>query len=228
MIVAIDGPAGAGKSSVALAVARRLGLQYVDTGAIYRAVTLEARRRGLSWTDGPGIAALAAKMTLRFSLDGEVNRVLVTIGDEPEDDVTGEIRSLEISQGTSQVSAMGEVRAALMDLQRRLGRQSDCVLEGRDIGTVVFPDAEVKIFLTASVEERARRRWKQWVERADGTETVPSVDAIAAQIRERDARDSGRAVAPLRAADDATTFDTTTLPFDEAVDAIERAVIARR
>jgi cytidylate kinase len=228
MIVAIDGPAGAGKSSVALEAARRLGFQYVDTGAIYRAVTFESRERDLSWTDGAAIAALASRMDISFRFDGDTNHVLVAVGNDPVRDITGSIRTPEISQGTSMVSAIPEVRAALLDLQRRLGALADCVLEGRDIGTVVFPSAEVKIFLTASVAERARRRWQQWLDGADDASDVPTVDDIAEQIRERDGRDSAREAAPLVAADDATTLDTTTLSFDEVVDAIERAVISRR
>jgi cytidylate kinase len=205
---------------VALEVARQLEFQYVDTGAIYRAATFAAKGRGIDWDDGDAIAALAATMDIRFSLDGDLNRVLVTVGGDSELDVTGEIRSAEISQGTSRVSAIPAVRAALLALQRRLGETSDCVLEGRDIGTVVFPAAEVKIFLTASVEERARRRWQQWSESADDPSAVPTQTEIIEQIKERDQRDSGRDVAPLKPADDAIQLDTTALSFEEVVAAI--------
>ncbi|HVR62084.1 MAG TPA: (d)CMP kinase, partial [Polyangia bacterium] len=153
LVVAIDGPAGAGKSTTARLLARRLGYALVDTGAIYRTMALLARRRGIAWTDGPGVAALGAGLGIGFELRGDRNHTLLEGAD-----ISDEIRTPEISDGASRVSALPEVRAALLDLQRRLGAAGGVVVEGRDIGTVVFPGAEAKFFLTASAEERARRR----------------------------------------------------------------------
>ena len=158
MILAIDGPAGAGKSTVSRDVARRLGFQLLDTGAIYRSVAWLARRQSVSWDDGPALARIALQLQIRFEMRGEVNTVFLTLPDEGELEVTAQVRAPEIGQGASQVSAHPEVRGSLLELQRRLGRARDSVVEGRDIGTVVFPKAEVKVYLTASVEERARRR----------------------------------------------------------------------
>jgi CMP/dCMP kinase len=213
-IVAIDGPAGAGKSTIAKRVAEHLGLVRVDTGAIYRAVALAAFERGVE--DEDAIAAIASAIDLHF--DGA--RVL--IGGR---DVSTDIRTQEISQRASKVSALPKVRAALLELQRRLGRQHPigAVLEGRDIGTVVFPDAEVKIFLTASPEERARRR----VRDLEAAGTSASYDEVLASIRERDERDSQRAVAPLKPAPDAVHVDSTKLTLEEVLETIARVVRER-
>src|SRR6478752_5621231 len=153
LIVAIDGPAGAGKSTAARLLAARLGYALLDTGAIYRSMALRARERGVAWDDGPGVAALAEGIDISFRLDGAVNHVTLN-----GQDVTAAIRAPEMSDGASRVSALPEVRAALLGLQRRIGAAGGVVVEGRDIGTVVFPDAGVKFFLTASTDERARRR----------------------------------------------------------------------
>lgn len=228
MIVALDGPAGAGKSSVAQAVARRLGFQYVDTGAIYRTLTLLAKDAGKGFDDAPALAAIAAGLRLEFRMTESVNQVWVSADGGALRDVTTLIRSVDISRGTSQISALPDVRAALLDLQRRLGSAADCVLEGRDIGTVVFPDAKVKVFLTASPEERAQRRWKQWHDAAADPSSVPSVETIAAEIRDRDDRDSNRAIAPLKPASDAIDLDTTGLTFDEVVAAVVAIVVERQ
>ncbi len=216
MIVAIDGPAGAGKSSVAQAVAARRNLQYIDTGAIYRTLALLAAERGVAWDDGDALAALAARLHLRFAIVAGVNTVTATLDDTARE-VTDAIRTPEISRAASTVAAHPPVRAALLDLQRRLGRAADSLLEGRDIGTVVFPDADIKIYLTASPEARAQRRHDQLMEKAPDPAAVPSVADIAADIRERDERDANRPVAPLRPAADATSVDTTGLPFEEVV-----------
>jgi cytidylate kinase len=212
-IVAIDGPAGAGKSSVARNVAQRLGLTRVDTGAIYRAVTLLALREG---SDAPRRwAEITASLDLRF----EGTRVW--LGDE---DVTDAIRSREVNAQVSRVSADPEVRRNLLQVQRSLAQATaeGALLEGRDIGTVVFPDADVKVFLTASAEERARRRF---AELPPGTE---SYEDVLQSIRERDAYDSNRTHAPLRVADDAVVVDTTQLDQAQVEDRVAELIAQRR
>jgi len=198
MLIAIDGPAGAGKSTVARAVADALGFTYLDTGAMYRCIAL-AELRGAA-------DPLTCEIGLgdRVTLDGE--------------DVSGEIRTPEVSARASQVASRPEVRAALVDRQRELIAAGDYVAEGRDIGTVVAPDAELKVFLTASPEERARRR---------AAETGADVaEVLAAQI-ERDERDATREHSPLHAADDAVEVDTTGLSIDEVVERIVELARAR-
>ena len=194
MIVAIDGPAGAGKSTAARLLAARLGYTLLDTGAIYRVMALRARERGIAWDDGPGVAALADGLELAFRLEGNVNRVLVD-----DNDVSAAIRTPEISDGASRVSALPEVRAALLEIQRRIGAAGDVVVEGRDIGTVVFPRAGAKFFLTASTDERARRR----VAELSSAGRPVDPEKTRAELVARDERDSTRATAPLRKADDA-------------------------
>ena len=206
--MAIDGPAGAGKSTTARLLAQRLGYALVDTGAVYRTMALLARRRAIAWSDGPAVAALGAALAIGFELRGERNHTRLDGAD-----ISDEIRTPEISDGASRVSARPEVRAALLDLQRRLGAAGGVVVEGRDIGTVVFPDAEAKFFLTASADERARRRAAEL--RAAGR----AVDEAAtrAEMAARDQRDSTRAAAPLRKADDAVEIDSSNLTIDEVV-----------
>jgi len=217
VIVAIDGPAGAGKSSVAKAVAQKLGLALVDTGAIYRCVALAARRADIEWTDDDGLARLLPWLDIAFKFEDGVNRVSVR-----GEDVTEAIRAPEISKGASAVSARPVVRAGLLDLQRTLARgaQPGAGLEGRDIGTVVFPEANVKLFVTASDEVRARRRHEEL--KARGLE-VP-LEQVLADQRQRDKDDSTREVAPLRPAADAKLLDTSELPLDQVVDQIVRQV----
>ena len=207
-IVAIDGPAGAGKSTVARQLARRLGFTIIDTGAIYRSVALAALRAAVDWEDDEG---------LRRLLDGGLE---ITFRDDRVllrgEDVTDAIRTPEISRGASVVSARPVVRQELLQLQRDLGHASrrGSVLEGRDIGTVVFPDADVKFFLTASDEARAQRRHAELVERGL---SVPLSEVLADQ-RRRDRDDSERSIAPLRAASDAILVDTTGLDLDQVVE----------
>jgi len=217
IIVAVDGPAGAGKSTVARLCAERLGFALVDTGALYRAVALRARRAGLDWTDEPAVAALAASLRIEFRLENGVNHILID-----GEDATDAIRSPEMSRGASMVSARPAVRAALLELQRRLARAEPrgAVLEGRDIGTVVFPDAPVKVFLTASPEERARRRHEEL--HAKGSDV--SFESVLADQIARDRDDSTRAVAPLRPADDALILDSTGFGIDAVVGRIVEAV----
>jgi cytidylate kinase len=209
MVVAIDGPAGAGKSTAARMLAERLGYDLLDTGAIYRTLALLATRQGIPWQDGPRIAALAHGLDIRFRLDQGQNRVF--IGDV---EITPEIRTAEISDGASQVSALPDVRAALLDLQRRLGAAGGVVVEGRDIGTVVFPEAEAKFFLTAPSEERARRRT---LELEAGGRPADHATVLA-EILARDHRDTTRPVAPLRKAEDATEIDTGGMDPTQVVD----------
>lgn len=208
MIVAIDGPAGAGKSTVALRVAEELGLRLISTGALYRAVAMNADARGLSWDDAGPLVPIAESLDVEFEVVDGVNRVFVD-----GEDLTAALRTPHISSGASIVSAHGPVRSALTDLQRSFGDRWDVVMEGRDIGTVIFPDADVKIFLTASAEERARRRLLDYEAAGDGK----TFDEVLADIHRRDARDSGREVAPLKPADDAIMVDCTAMGIDEVV-----------
>lgn len=209
-VIAIDGPAGAGKSTVARALAARLGLFLLDTGAIYRTVALAASRANIPFSDGKRLGELAAGLQIRFDPEGRV----WLFGE----DVSTAIRTPEMSQGASTVSAHPEVRAALLELQRRLARTGGCVVEGRDIGTVVLPDAQVKIFLTASLEVRARRRYDELTARG----VAVDLGATLRELAERDHRDSTREVAPLKAAADAVPVDTSGLTQVEVVDELER------
>jgi len=211
-IVAIDGPAGAGKSTVARELARRLGFTIVDTGAIYRAVALAAQRAGIGGEDDAALARLLdAGLGISFAPAGEGQRVLLH-----GEDVTEAIRTPGISRGASVVSARPVVRQKLLGLQRQLGRSASrgAVLEGRDIGTVVFPDADVKFFLTANDEARAARRH---AELADKGLPVP-LDEVLADQRRRDKDDSERAIAPLKPAPDAVVVDTTGMDLGEVVE----------
>jgi len=218
IVVTIDGPAGAGKSSVAKALARRLGYRLLDTGAIYRAVALAAQRRGVPWTEAARLGDVARELDIRFDFVGERNHVY--LGGE---DVTAAIRTPQISQGSSQVSAYPEVRAALLELQRRLGAGGGVVVEGRDTGTVVFPAADAKFFLTASEEERARRR------AAELAQTGAAVDlqATLREIRERDQRDASRDVAPMVPAADALVVDSSGQTLEQVVDFLAARAEAR-
>ncbi len=211
-VVAIDGPAGAGKSSCALRLAQALGYVLVDTGALYRGVALSARERGIAWSDGPSLGAHTSTLDLRFQtgVDGTPNLFVDGV------DRSGDIRTQEIARGVSDVSKHSEVRAALLGLQRRLGQDGGVVLEGRDIGTVVFPDAEVKVFLTAGVDVRSKRRYDELRARGEAAD----LDKIVREIADRDAQDAGRAIAPLRPADDAVVLDSTALPLDTVVAAL--------
>ncbi len=218
-VVAIDGPAGAGKSTVTRRVASELGYTRVDTGAIYRTVALVCARRGVDLTDARAVGAvaeeLAKKGAVELSTRGE--RVSVLVFGE---DVTEAIRSRDASTGASVVSQVPEVRAALLSLQRSLGAGGGVVLEGRDIGSVVFPDAEAKFYLTASAEVRAKRRR---AELAAGGE-APSLEEMIAEVNERDRRDTERPIAPLIQADDAVVIDSSGLSLDDVVGRIVRRV----
>jgi len=208
-VIAIDGPSGAGKSTTARLLAERLGYVYIDTGAMYRAIGWKAKREGIDPSDEEKMADLCRRteVTIRqvgknpgFFVDGQ--------------DVTGEIRTPEMGMMASAVSKSPSVRARLLTLQRDLGRCGGVVLDGRDIGTVVFPDADAKFFLDASAEERGRRRYLEL--KAKGLEV--DLMQITQEIRDRDSQDSGRSIAPLRRADDAVLIDSTTMDIDAVVD----------
>lgn len=214
-VIAIDGPAGAGKSTVARALARRLGFFLLDTGAIYRTLALAAARQGVAFSDGAALGRLADRLPVRFD---EAGRVF--LGDE---DVSAAIRTPEMSQGASTVSAHPPVRQALLGLQRQLAARGRCVVEGRDIGTVVLPWAPLKIFLTASPEVRARRRYEELTARGAKVDLA----ATLAEMQQRDDRDSNRAAAPLKQADDAVLLDTSALSLEEVIDRMEALARAR-
>ncbi len=215
MIVAIDGPSGAGKSTVAKAVAKELGFSCLDTGAMYRSIAWQALQNGVALDDDEALGEVARSYDIAFGhVEGDPVPKRVFIGDA---EVTDAIRTAEIDRAVSPVSAAPSVRAALLDQQRRIGNAGNYVVEGRDIGTVVFPDAAVKVFLTASDEERAHRRVRQNVDRGIGS---IDYDEVLADLRRRDEADSSRATAPLRAADDAVQIDSTSHYIEEVIDQI--------
>ena len=209
--VAVDGPAGAGKSTASRRAAEKLGFIYVDTGALYRTVGVNALRLGVDTKDMTAVAATlgSVKVDLAF-VEGE-QRVFLN-----GEDVSEEIRTPAASMAASDVSAVPEVRDFLFDLQRDIAARNNCLMDGRDIGTVVLPDAAVKVFLTASAEERARRRCAELL--AKGTQV--NYEDVLAEINERDYNDSHRAIAPLKQAEDAVLLDTSDIDLDGVVDAL--------
>lgn len=224
MIVAIDGPAGSGKSTVARAMAARKGLTYLDTGAMYRSVTCAALERGIDMSDTAAIIELAQNLDLEFVNTSEGVQVFIEGQDR-----TAQIRTPEVDANVSVVAAIPEVRAAMVELQRKLAENGDCVAEGRDIGTVVFPDAEVKVFLVADPSARARRRAAQragtdLAKDANTTVDESAAKAIEAELIERDRKDSTREVSPLKAADDAVKIDSTALSVDEVCSQISELI----
>lgn len=218
-IVAIDGPVGAGKSTVAMGVARALGFRYIDTGAMYRSVAWLALRQGVNLPDERTVASVAASASIEFKPANGRPRVLVN-----GTDVTEAIRTPEVSEAASVVSAHPAVRQALVALQRTMGAEGGVVMEGRDISTVVFPDAEVKVYLDASPEERARRRFQELVSKG----VVVDYESLKRAEEERDRRDSTRAHSPLRRAPDAVVIDTTGLTVEQIVDRIVKLVEKRK
>ena len=217
--IAIDGPSGAGKSTLARQIADRLGFTYVDTGAIYRSVGLYVRRAGVSPDDAQAVAALLPAIRLELQYDAQGVQHVLLCGE----DVSDAIRTPEISMYASVVSALPSVRAFLLDMQRELARRHDVVMDGRDIGTVVLPEATVKIFLTASIEERARRRWLEL--QARGMDC--SYQEVLQDMQRRDANDSGRTIAPLCPAADSLLLDTTSLDLEESLRAAMRLIEER-
>ena len=217
--IAIDGPASSGKGTVARLTAQQLGFAYVDTGAMYRAVAFFALRQGLMLEDGRALGSLARSLQFSFSWDG--SRLQVAVDGE---DISDAIRAEAVGQGASRVSVHPPVRAALLDQQRRLAAAGGVVMEGRDIGTVVLPGAELKIFLDATLQVRAQRRTQEMLRR--GIEA--SLEDIQAEIQERDLRDRTRSIAPLRPAPDAVYLDTSGLTAAEAADRIALLALAVR
>ena len=205
--IAIDGPSGAGKSTLAKMMAKEFGFIYVDTGAMYRAIGLYVCRKGVQTSDIPGVIACLDDISVDIRyVDGAQH---VFLNDE---DVSGLIRTEEISRYASAVSAIPEVRAFLLSLQRTLAQNSDVIMDGRDIGTVVLPDAPIKVFLTADDSDRAMRRYTELKERGEDV----TFEGVLANLRERDRHDSERAVAPLRPAEDAVLLDTTGIGLEES------------
>ena len=202
--IAVDGPSGAGKSTIAKAVAKKLNIDYIDTGAMYRAVGYKMLQEGVALTDIEGLQAMLDRTEIDFSqgniyLDGEI--------------VNDVIRTEQISKQASDCSAIGIVRKKLVDLQQKMGESKSVIMDGRDIGTVVFPDAEFKFYVTASAEERARRRYEELI--AKGQDV--NYEQVLIDINTRDHNDSTREITPLRKADDAVEVDTTTMNIEEVV-----------
>lgn len=209
--IAIDGPAGAGKSTIAKSVAKKLGIVYIDTGAMYRAVGLAAVRRSISPKDVESVKGILDEIQIEIA-HGENGQIVYLNGE----DVSTEIRLPEISVAASDVAVIGEVRAKLVELQRALAEKASVIMDGRDIGTYVLPDAELKIFLTASVDERAMRRYRELIEKGD----TCSFEEVKKDMEYRDKNDSGREIAPLKPAEDSITVDTTGKGLEESVEMI--------
>lgn len=213
--IAIDGPAGAGKSTIARSLAAKLGYIYVDTGALYRAVGVNAMRKGMDTKNAEQVTSILdeTRVSLRF-VDGEQR---VFLGDE---DVSLAIRTPEASMAASNVSAIPAVREFLFDLQRNIAKENDCLMDGRDIGTVVLPDAQVKIFLTASAEVRAKRRYDELLAKGMKAE----YNEVLEEMIQRDYQDSHRAIAPLKQADDAVLVDTSEMNLEQVLETLETIV----
>ncbi len=209
--IAIDGPAGAGKSTIAKAVAKTLGFVYIDTGAMYRAIGLAAHRRGIDTTDAAAVSAILDEIEVSISHDARGQRVYLN-----KEDVSEEIRLPEISVAASHVAVIPAVRLKLVELQRKLAQQTNVIMDGRDIGTYVLPDAQLKIFLTADLAERARRRYAELTEKGVAT----TLDAVTEDMAFRDKNDSGRDFAPLKPAQDSVMVDSTAMTLDETVEKI--------
>lgn len=212
LLITIDGPAGAGKTTVSRTLARRLGYRYIDTGALYRGVALAADKEGIATDDDDALAALCQEVILDFEFQGDDLRLLLN-----GEDVSDQIRTPRITMLASAVSARPVVRSALLDIQRKLGAAKKAVFEGRDMGTVVFPEADVKFFLDADPDMRARRRYDELKVKKGQKHTL---DEVARDMVKRDKNDSTRQTAPLKPAPDALRIDSTPLNVDQVVDAM--------
>lgn len=219
-VITIDGPGGAGKGTVSLAVAHRLSWSYLDSGALYRVLGLAANRKQIVFSDEPALATEAAQLGVSFGADDPNLGVRVMLDGA---EVTQEIRTEQAGKAASQVAAVPAVRDALLQRQRDFQQAPGVVADGRDMGTTVFPDAELKIFLTASAEERAKRRYKQLIEKGDDA----NIRALQQEIEARDKADRERATSPLRPAEDAVMLDTTVMSIDEVVAAVLELAAAR-
>ena len=218
LIIAIDGPAASGKSTTAQRLALRLGYIYLDTGAMYRACALQAQISGVSLEDEDAVAAMLKDIDVRIETSGEKNVILLGGKDVSED-----IRANAISKLSSDISALPAVRYLMVELQRQMGARGGVILDGRDIGTFVFPDADIKFFLTASPEIRARRRWLELQKKGINKE----FDEVLRELEERDRNDAGRALAPLSIAEDAIVIETGDMSVEEQVDTLHSLVLAR-
>lgn len=216
--VAIDGPAGAGKSTLARRLAAELGYIYVDTGAMFRTIGLYALRAGKDPKDNEAVNALLPEISLKFAFIGGEQHIYLN-----GEDVSTAIRTEEVGMAASAVGANPEVRAFLLGMQRDMAKTQDVLMDGRDIGTVVLPDATVKIFLTASPEARATRRWKEYQQK--GVEV--SYEEVLADVRQRDYQDTYRAAAPLRQADDAQLLDTSEMNFEQSLEAMKKMIVEK-
>lgn len=208
-IITIDGPAGSGKSTISRILAKKIGYSYLDTGAMYRAVALVAKRNGVDFDDGKGLGILCNSLNLRFDKDGDPPRLLLG-----KEDISSLIRSPEMDMLSSKVSAVGAVREAMTGLQRKIAKGAGYVAEGRDMGTVVFPEAAWKFYLTASSDARAGRRYEELLER--GEKALKNV--VKTNLKKRDHQDRMRPLAPLKPAEDALIIDSTTLTIEEVVE----------
>ena len=214
--IAIDGPSGAGKSTIARMVAKDLGYLYVDTGALYRTIGLYAVRKGVDPEDENGVSALLPELDIRLTHENGVQQVYL-LGEN----VSEEIRRPEMSKAASNVSRHPTVRAYLLETQRKLARENNVLMDGRDIGTVVLPDAQVKIFLTASAEKRAERRYKEQIAKGDHSQTY---EQVLEAVIQRDYNDSHRAIAPLKQAEDAVLADTSELDLAQSVQLVKEII----
>lgn len=215
MIVAIDGPAGSGKGTVTKVIASRMGLINLDTGATYRCVALEVLRRGVTLEEKDKIVELVDDLNIEFKHDDELIRVFLN-----GEDVTSEIRSKEVTQIVSQISSIVPVRLKMVDLQRKMAEGKDVIMEGRDIGTYVFPNADIKIYLDADVEERAKRRYKENMEKGINT----SYEEVIENIKIRDENDKNKEIGALKVAEDAIVVDSTKMTIEEMADKVEEII----
>ncbi|MCH5304547.1 MAG: (d)CMP kinase [Ruminococcus sp.] len=214
--IAIDGPAGAGKSTISKAAAKKLGFIYIDTGALYRTVGLAASRAGVEPVEGNEVDELLSKINVELTFNDKGEQIVLL----DKEDVSGLIRTPEASMTASKISAIPSVRAYLLDLQRNMAKKDNVIMDGRDIGTVVLPNADVKIFLTAAPEARAERRYKELVEKGMDVK----YEDILEDVKTRDYNDSHRAIAPLKQADDAVLADTTEIDLQGSIDLIIKII----